>query len=362
MAQEEIKTNRGSWTIDTSLDGILGKGAYGIVYRGKNSMGNDIAAKRIDTLDGKKLPNISGLEKLIELDHPNIVKVFDIHQTDKEIWIFMDLCQGDLNKFFSGQNISQDQMINIMKQVTTGIVYLHGKGVIHQDIKPHNILIYNESPLLVKLTDFDVSKFLEESATLTMSANVSTLAYKAPEFFQRSKDGKLNYHSNIDTFAAGVTFLAMLQIKESKKLTIPQIETPRSDSEHHAPSIGQLIAERIKYDVKELNVVTVEDITRSSAADIKVNVELKKIIQKMTAAGPKKRLSPAEVLVSLQTVEVMLIEAKIKQRMRLKDERNKDMKHDVNYKLDEQKRILLEQLPELKLLNPLGGISIGNSN
>ena len=131
MVEKEIKTSRGSWTIDTSLDGILGKGAYGIVYRGKDSMANGIAAKRIDKFSGKKLPNISGLEKLTELNHPNIVKVFDIHQTDKEIWIFMDLCQGDLNSFFGDNDISLGQIIHIMKQVTTGISYLHSRNIIH---------------------------------------------------------------------------------------------------------------------------------------------------------------------------------------------------------------------------------------
>ena len=87
-----------------------------------------------------------------------------------------------------------------------------------------------------------------------MNSNVGTLAFKAPEFFNRV-GGKLKYHKNVDIFAAGLTFLSMIQVKDHRKKLIPHIETPRDDSEMHNP-IGQLIAERIKYNVPELNIVT----------------------------------------------------------------------------------------------------------
>ena len=310
-AVEKIKTRRGLWMVDVSLKSILGQGAYGIVYRAWNSKRQYVATKRINTLNGKKIPKISGLEKLIGLDHPNIVKVFDIHQTEKEIWIFMDLCEGDLNTFFYDQVVSYEKIINIMKQITAGIDYLHANGVIHRDIKPQNILLYSKSPILIKLTDFDVSKFIEEYATATMSTNVGTLAFKAPEFFQRTKEGKLKYHRSVDTFAVGLSFLAMLQGKESKKLTIPRIETPRIDSERYAPSIGQLIAERRKYDIKELSVVKIDNIDQSSATEDRVRMEMKLLIQKMTTANFKDRIKPSEVLLALQTIEGFLLQSKI---------------------------------------------------
>ena len=81
-----------------------------------------------------------------------------------------------------------------------------------------------------------------------MTSNVGTLAFKAPEFFQRTSPGKIEYHRNVDIYAAGLIFLAILQIKKRKQL-IPQIETLMDDSEFYVQSIGQLIAERIKYKV-----------------------------------------------------------------------------------------------------------------
>ena len=136
-----------------------------------------------------------------------------------------------------------------MRQIMSGIIYLHAQNIIHGDIKPGNILVASEEPVLVKLTDFDVTKCLDpEIETSVMSSNVGTNAFKAPKFFMRNECKKTHHHRNVDVYAAGLTFLAILQHDKESSMLIPQIETPREDSELHHP-IGQLIAERIKYGV-----------------------------------------------------------------------------------------------------------------
>ena len=129
-----------------------------------------------------------------------------------------------------------------------------------------------------------------------MTSNVGTLAFKAPEFFQRTSPGKIEYHRNVDIYAAGLTFLAILQAEKGKKMLIPHIETPMDDSELHAPSIGQLISERIKYKVTELNIVTLKGPAKY----------LKWLISGMTWVNPKERLSASQVLRELETVEAYL--------------------------------------------------------
>ena len=242
-----------SYSIDQAQ--VLGQGAFGIVYKGNDTKKNKIAAKRID---GNVHPRIltQDLDRFLHLDHPNVIKILDVEKSENIIWMMMPFCEFDLNKFYKTKDVSQEKNLDVMIQIMKGIEYLHRQDIVHRDIKPGNILVVSENPPKLFLADFDVCKCLDpEVETSLMTSNVGTLAFKAPEFFQRTSPGKIEYHRNVDIYAAGLTFLAILQAEKGKKLLNPQIETPMEDSELHAPSIGQLISERIKYKVPVLNIV-----------------------------------------------------------------------------------------------------------
>ena len=266
---------------------VLGKGAFGIVYKGIDAKKNTIAAKQID---GNEHPEIltSDLDRLMKLDNPNVMKILDVERNENILWMMMPLCKfGDLNKCYRRREASHEINVDVMKQIMAGISYLHRQDIVHRDIKPGNILVASEIPLQLHLADFDISKCLDpEVETSLMTSNVGTLAFKAPEFFQRTTSGKIKYHRNVDIYAAGLTFLAILQAEKGKKLLIPHIETSMDDSELYTDSIGRLIAERIKYKVKELNIVKIED---------QQNL-LKLLISQMTCVNPEKRLSAEETL------------------------------------------------------------------
>ena len=163
-----------------------------------------------------------------------------------------------------------------------------------------NILVTSGRTIGIKLSDFDLSKILDpDASTSGMSSNVGTPAFKAPEYFQffeQNKQRKIRYHRNVDAYALGLTYLALLQAKQDTNLR-PQIETHQEDSELWVPSIGQLISERIKYKVAELRIVVVE----GKEADI--TSQIKRIIQKMTAIDPKQRLRAAKLVDALHNVE-----------------------------------------------------------
>ena len=266
---------------------VLGTGAFGVVFKGSDAKKSTIAAKRIDTSEHPRILT-QELNKFVQLDHPNVMKILNVEKIDQVVWMMMPFCElGDLNHFYRTRDILQETNVNIMKQITAGIKYLHSQDIVHRDIKPGNILVASENPLIVQLTDFDISKCLDpEVETSLMTSNVGTLAFKAPEFFQRTSPGKIEYHRNVDIYAAGLTFLAMLQAEKGKKMLIPQIETPMDDSELHVPSIGQLISERIKYKVPELSIVKSEGPQKS----------LKWLISRMTYVKPEDRLTAKKVL------------------------------------------------------------------
>ena len=281
-----------SYSIDTR--DVLGQGAFGIVFKGSDAKKNTIAAKRIDVNEHPRILT-QDLDRFLNLDHPNVMKILDVDKSEKIVWMMMPFCElGDLNHYYRKRDVSGETNYNLMKQIMSGIAYLHSQDIVHRDIKPGNILVASENPLVIVLTDFDVSKCLDPAVeTSLMTSNVGTLAFKAPEFFQRTSPGKIEYHRNVDIYAAGLTFLAIIQAEKGKKMLIPHIETPREDSEFHAPSIGQLISERIKYKVPELSIVKIEGPQRS----------LKCLIGRMTCPDPGERACAENVSLILNSFE-----------------------------------------------------------
>ena len=276
---------------------VIGQGAFGVVYRGTDADRNLVVAKRIDEKQHQRILKLN-VEKLLSLQHPNVARILDVERKDGVFWMFMHYFElGDLNKLFRAKDLdfSTDFKLYIMIQIACGLEYLHNQNVAHRDLKPGNILVtkssgFTRSSVLAKLADFDVCRYLNpDTETSAMSSNVGTLAFKAPEFFQRLESGKIIYHRSIDIYACGLTFLAMLQIQVGNKMLIPRIETPQDDSEIHVPSVGQLISERIKYQRGDLDIVK-DDRENGNSQE----VQLRSLIQKMTKVIPKERVSASK--------------------------------------------------------------------
>ena len=288
-----------SYSVSLRPEYILGKGGYGVVHEAKDKHANKVAAKQIDGSAHEKILK-QDWTKLLKLDHENIVKIFDVHEKEKKLWMFMEFCAlGDLDKYFIKDTITVTKGLGVMVQIAKAITYLHSENVIHRDIKPTNILIASTSPLVVKVADFDVSKFLEPDAeTSGMSSNAGTREFKAPEFFLRYDEKKIRYHRNVDTYAFGLTILAMLQSRPGKPLK-PQIETPQDVSElHHSP--GMVLATRMQPGIKKLHITIVCESEFAGIRDPRQ--EMRKLVQKMTSAKPGDRLSAAQVVQNLEDI------------------------------------------------------------
>ena len=309
----------GDYTINVATH--IGSGAVGVVHTAADAAGKDVAAKRICGKDGYKMAKITkDLHKLLELKHPYIVEFYDVKQIGSSVWIFMEFCpHQDLGEFYGRRQLTERQKLDIMIQIALGVEYLHKNNIIHRDIKPSNILISSDNPVIIKLTDFDFSKFLEDNCdTSLMTTNVGTPAFKAPEFFLKTDERKIHYHRNVDIYALGLTFLAMIQ---QNRGLFPQIETPVDDSELYLP-IGRVIAERIRYRRTQLDVIPEAAITKRSFLDrmfgrrnqdsgevptdqsINFSKELRKLIRCMTFHAPRERVTASEVVWDLQIIEM----------------------------------------------------------
>lgn len=98
-----------------------------------------------------------------------------------------------------GQDKSLAKCIEVIRQITEGLVYLHDQKIAHRDIKPENILITND---IYKIADFGSSKILE---TCKSMSNVGTLAYKAPEVIIKN-----TYDCKADIWSLGIMSLELI--------------------------------------------------------------------------------------------------------------------------------------------------------
>lgn len=121
------------------------------------------------------------LETLILLDHPNILKLFEIYEDSKYIHLVMELCTGGdlLDYLIRRSYLIESEVIQIMFKMLSAVNYLHSLQICHRDIKPENFLFSNTGDNSeVKLVDFGMSvKFGDEG----MNTILGTPYYIAPE-------------------------------------------------------------------------------------------------------------------------------------------------------------------------------------
>lgn len=172
-----------------NVTGQIGKGAFATVYKlATKQDGIVYAAKELDKrrfmkngiLD-QKVDN--EMEIMKDLRHPNIVQYVDHHEHERWIYIIMEyIAGGELSAYLaSNGKIAEDMVKSIARQLLHALQYLHKRKITHRDIKPDNILISSLDPLRVKLSDFGLSKVVQEETF--MKTFCGTLLYCAPEVY-----------------------------------------------------------------------------------------------------------------------------------------------------------------------------------
>ena len=145
---------------------------------------------------------------LKNLDHPNIIKVYEFFKTEKYIYIINELCTGGelFDKIVEVKYFSEDVARNIMKQLFSAVEYCHEKGVIHRDLKPENILIEsseekNKDFFHIKIIDFGTCEILKKSK---LTEQIGTSFYIAPEVL------KNGYNEKCDLWSCGIILYILL--------------------------------------------------------------------------------------------------------------------------------------------------------
>lgn len=169
------------------VNGVLGRGAMGVVYQAEDPLiGRQVAIKVIRSEPGLDPEEAEDRRLRFErefraagtLSHPNIVTVYDVGHDTGASYIAMEMVQGESLQQVLARSPGPAAACDLLLQVAAGLDFAHGAGIVHRDVKPANILVSRDG--VAKITDFGVAK--QASVTLTRTGTVlGTPAYMSPE-------------------------------------------------------------------------------------------------------------------------------------------------------------------------------------
>ena len=191
------------------LVSLKGRGSFGEVWLAKDEQTDmDVAVKVYIALDDKGLEEFKAEYKnSYSLNHPNLLHAYYFDVVDRQPFLVMPYCPDSAESLVG--NTDEKTLLRFIRDVASGLEYLHARDIIHRDIKPDNILVNQEGNFVV--TDFGVSSkmksTLRRNSTRAMAgADVAgTIGYMAPELFSRNPDAV----KATDIWALGATVFEM---------------------------------------------------------------------------------------------------------------------------------------------------------
>ena len=178
----------------------IGFGSFSIIFKGTNYHNNTvIAIKKINKIIDKTHFN-NEVRLMKKLNHPNILKFYDIvYKTKKEIYFILEYCNGgDLSEYIDSKSTDFDS--KYFYEILDSLNYLYKNGVLHRDIKPQNILIKDNT---IKIADFGFAKSFSKNDLLTTFCG--SPLYMAPEIILNKE-----YTNLSDIWSLGVVLYELL--------------------------------------------------------------------------------------------------------------------------------------------------------
>ncbi|XP_032125084.1 serine/threonine-protein kinase ULK2 isoform X3 [Sapajus apella] len=207
---------------------LVGHGAFAVVFRGRHRQKTDweVAIKSINKKNLSKSQILLGKEIKIlkELQHENIVALYDVQELPNSVFLVMEYCNGgDLADYLQVKGtLSEDTIRVFLHQIAAAMRILHSKGIIHRDLKPQNILLSyanrrksSVSGIRIKIADFGFARYLHSNmmaATLCGSP-----MYMAPEVIMSQ-----HYDAKADLWSIGTVIYQCLVGKPPFQANSPQ--------------------------------------------------------------------------------------------------------------------------------------------
>ncbi|XP_028417225.1 uncharacterized protein LOC114541509 [Dendronephthya gigantea] len=187
----------------------IGDGGSSCVYVGLMKDGSEVAVKRILVQsDDKTAENEKEIMSLIETNScPFIVSYRHFHRDHDDVlmYLIVDLCEEDLRELVDASSIEhlQEHGPQMIREILSGLEFLHGKGILHRDLKPSNVLVDIEGRM--KLADFGISRVLNDEQTTVVTFAKGTPGWMPSEVTQAiEKNEKCRFKKKSDVQVAGM--------------------------------------------------------------------------------------------------------------------------------------------------------------
>lgn len=191
MAEELIGEKLGAFTIQARV----GQGGMASVYRAhQHSLDRVVALKVIRRIPGDSMDVVARFQRekqmMQKLEHPNILPIYDYASNADYLWIAMRLVEGGT---LPEAQVPLEKLGSIARQLGSALDFAHSHGVVHRDIKPHNVLVDGDH---LYLTDFGVAKMLEQEGLTAPGMAVGTPEYMSPEHLSmKDLDGRSDQYA-----------------------------------------------------------------------------------------------------------------------------------------------------------------------
>lgn len=189
---------------------VVGVGGMAVVYRARCHVLNRYVAVKILKDEYAKDPDIRKRfsiesQAVAKLSHHNIVSVYDVGSENGTDYIVMELIEGiTLKEYLQKKgSLSWQEAVFFAEQICRALVHAHSRGIIHQDIKPQNVIILRDGT--AKLTDFGIASFATTQETRVVQEAIGSVHYISPE---QAKGSKIDYRTDI--YSLGVVMYEML--------------------------------------------------------------------------------------------------------------------------------------------------------
>ena len=188
---------------------LIGTGGMAVVYKARCNRLNRLVAIKILKEDLSKDDEFrrrfhAESQAVAMMSHPNIVSVYDVSHSENIDYIVMELIEGITLKQYMEQKgtLNWREALHFATQIAKALEHAHSRGIIHRDIKPHNIMVLKDGS--VKVADFGIAQMATAQNTLTREA-LGSVHYISPE---QAKGAHVD--ARTDLYSLGVVMYEML--------------------------------------------------------------------------------------------------------------------------------------------------------